>query len=255
MCRMLTYVGPPVAASALLVDQPHSIVDQCTDARLQTSGCDNPDGWGIGWYDAGGGVHRHRTTTPMPSDAAGLRDLASITSGHFVAHVRLKSPGSPTEEAGNAPFIRDRWLFAHNGYVAGFREGRREELRARLSPARLAALEGDADSEVIFGLVLDQLDAGAAPLDALVEVLTSLDEGKYNVVLTDGETMVVSRWRNSLWWRRDDPVAGAVVIVSEPYDERPGWVEVDDGTFLVCGRDGVSSVAVPADPSPAGARS
>jgi dimethylhistidine N-methyltransferase len=241
MCRMIAYVGPPVVASRLLVDPPHSLLDQCVEARLQTSGRDNPDGWGIGWYVAPGVPQRYRTVTPMPVDGAGLARLTTTTSGHLISHVRLKSPGSPLEEAGNAPFVDGPWLFAHNGHVEGFREGRREELRAQLSAGRRAALQSEADSEVLFGLVLDRLDAGASPLDAVRGLVESLGEGNYNLFLTDGSTLVALRWGNSLWFRRDDPEPGGVVIASEPHDDRE-WTEVPDRTFLVHDADGLAVV-------------
>lgn len=233
MCRLLAYVGPPVAASTVVLDPPHSLLTQCTAARLQTSGCENPDGWGIGWYTPDRvEPHRYRTTQPLTADEAGRRDLATIVSGRFLAHIRHKSPGSPTEEAGNAPFVEGRWMFAHNGFVEGYRQGRREELRAEVSPARRRALSGDADSEVLFALVLDRLDAGDAPLHAVRNVVESIGEGRYNMVLTDGTQLVACRWDNSLYVRRDDPVAGALVIASEPYDDEPGWHPVPDRSFL-----------------------
>ena len=70
-------------------------------------------------------------------------------------------PGSPTEVAGNAPFVSGRWLFAHNGFVDGFRDGRarRAVRRSSRRPGRRRCA-GDADSEVLFGLILDRLDAG-----------------------------------------------------------------------------------------------
>ena len=50
MCRLLAYWGAPVPVADLVVRSPHSLLHQCTDARFQSSGCENPDGWGIGWY-------------------------------------------------------------------------------------------------------------------------------------------------------------------------------------------------------------
>jgi gamma-glutamyl hercynylcysteine S-oxide hydrolase len=52
------------------------------------------------------------------------------------------------------------------------------------------------------------------------------------MVLTDGARLVACRWDNSLYVRRNDPVAGAVVIASEPYDDEPGWQPVPDRSFV-----------------------
>ena len=242
MCRLLAYWGAPVPVADLVVRSPHSLLRQCTAARHQSSGCEKPDGWGIGWYVPGQvDPYRYRTATPMPLDHDGVAALDGLESPRFVAHVRHKSPGSPTEVAGNAPFVSGRWLFAHNGFVEGFRDGVRDDLFAQLSPMRQESLAGDADSELIFGLILDRIDAGAPPADALAQVLEPLVAigGKYNVVLTDGEHLLATCLGNSLFLRlRSD-----VEIASEPYDDAPivevgegigpdAWMRLSDGTLV-----------------------
>jgi len=254
MCRLLAYWGPPVSVPELIVAPAHSLLVQCRASRLQTSGHENPDGWGLAWYAdddrAGPGEPvpaRYRSADPMPTDAAGLARLADLRAGRFVAHVRHKSPGSPTEVAGNAPFVRGRLAFAHNGFVAGYRDGRRQRLRARLSPEVRATIDGDADSEVVFGLVLDRLRAGDDLVGALGAVVVDLADvtvpdddprpadqrgGKYNTVLTDGRQLVATRWGNSLFLRRDVPEPGAVIVASEPYDDDADWQEVPDHSLV-----------------------
>ena len=65
MCRHLAYVGAqPVALRALLVDAPHALVDQARAPRYQTSGDDNPDGYGVAWYPAPGAPPQ-RFRTPL----------------------------------------------------------------------------------------------------------------------------------------------------------------------------------------------
>jgi glutamine amidotransferase len=226
----------PVAAS--VVHAPHSLLRQCTDAREQASGCTNLDGWGIGWWadddDPAPYPYRYRSATAMPADHDGLEAIEGLDAGRFVAHTRLKSPGSPTEVTGNAPFVAGRWLFAHNGFVAGYREGVRDELFGRLSPGRQEAIEGDADSEVLFGLVLDAMAAGTDPAHALVEVIGPLARrgGRYNVVLTDGRRLLATRWDNSLYRRGDPTDGGAFELASEPYDGAADWQPVPDRTLV-----------------------
>lgn len=242
MCRLLAHWGRPVPVADLVVRAPHSLLHQCTDARLQSSGCENPDGWGIGWYvDGVADPFRYRSATPMPLDHDGVAGLDGLESHRFVAHVRHKSPGSPTEVAGNAPFVSGRWLFAHNGFVEGFRDGVRDTLFAELSPARQETLAGDADSELIFGLILDRIDAGADAVVALTDVLEPLVAigGNYNVVLTDGERLLATCLGNSLFLRQGHDVE----IASEPYDDAPvfetgegvdqhGWLRLRNGTLV-----------------------
>jgi len=254
MCRLLAYWGAPVPATDLVVDPPHSLLVQVRQARLQTSGHENPDGWGFAWYEPRPADHphaavpvRYRSAEPMPDDDAGLEQLRGVTAGRLVAHVRHKSPGSPTEVAGNAPFVHGALAFAHNGFVAGYRAGRREQLRARLSDEVRPWIRGDADSEVLFGLLLDRLRGGqdlSAATAGLVLELADLDlpdddprpadarGGKFNLVVTDGVELVATRWGNSLFLRRDHPAPGSVIIASEPFDDEPDWQEVADRTLV-----------------------
>ncbi len=131
MCRLLAYWGPPVPATELVVDPPHSLLVQCTaPPAARASGHVNPDGWGIAWYDDAPAPTRTATGAlplgvPCPTTSTAWPELAEVTAGRFLAHVRHKSPGSPTEVAGNAPFVRGSLAFAHNGFVAGYRGRRR----------------------------------------------------------------------------------------------------------------------------------
>jgi gamma-glutamyl hercynylcysteine S-oxide hydrolase len=254
MCRLLAYWGPPVPVTQLVVDPPHSLLVQVGASRLQTSGRVNPDGWGFAWYEERPADHphqevpvRYRSAQPMPDDVDGLDELAEVTAGRFLAHVRHKSPGSPTEVAGNAPFVHGPFAFAHNGFVAGYRAGRRQQLRARLSPAVEPWIGGDADSEVLFGLLLDRLRDGQDLVSATVGLVLDVGDvelaaddprptdergGKFNLVVTDGVELVATRWGNSLFLRYDRPVGGAVIIASEPYDDETDWQEVPDHTLV-----------------------
>ena len=241
MCRLLAHWGAPVPIADSVVHASHSLLRQCSDAREQASGCTNLDGWGLGWWvdDDSNSDHppypyRYRSATAMPADRDGLEAIEGLEAGRFVAHTRLKSPGSPTEVAGNAPFVAGRWLFAHNGFVEGYREGVRDELFARLSPSRQEAIEGDADSEVLFGLILDAMAAGAEPAIALVDVIGPLARrgGRYNVVLTDGRQLLATRWANSLYHRGDPTGGGSFELASEPYDEAADWQPVADHTLV-----------------------
>ena len=233
----------------LVVRSPHSLLHQCTAARFQSSGCENPDGWGIGWYvDGVPDPYRYRTATPMPLDHDGVAALDGLESHRFVAHVRHKSPGSPTEVAGNAPFVSGRWLFAHNGFVEGFREGRRDQLFADLSPARQETLAGDADSELIFGLILDRLDAGVRCADRARRGARAA-RGHGRQATTSCSPTASGSWppasatpsssARPTGRRRPPPTTE---IVSEPYDDAlvarlgddtPGeWQQLADGTLV-----------------------
>jgi glutamine amidotransferase len=227
MCRHLAYLGPKVSLHELLFGARHSLCNQARAPRHQTSGDDNPDGWGVGWY-ADDEPHQYRTTMRIWDDVVFEQRSHVIESGAMLAAARLASPGATIHESGNAPFRNGRWLFSLNGAVKDYHSGVSDKLHELVSAERLAALEGDADSEVLFALVLDQLDAGARPVDALAAVVDdvlTITKARLNLLLTDGHETAATRVGNSLF------VAHAT-IASEPLDDDPEWREVPDRSLV-----------------------
>jgi glutamine amidotransferase len=224
VCRHVAYLGPPVVLASLLLDPPHALATQARAPRHQDEGVTNVDGWGVAWWDATGELHQHRSTVPLPDDAQGRDLLRRTTAGAFVAAVRRASPGLALEASGNAPFVAGGWAFSLNGFVGGWIAGAGDALRTELSPARRAGLAGDTDTEVLFGLVLDRVDAGAAPGDALAATTAAAlaaagdRRSKLNLLLADGARVWATRHGNSLFER-----PGAVA--SEPWDDDPAWRE------------------------------
>jgi glutamine amidotransferase len=108
-----------------------------------------------------------------------------------------------------------------------------------VSPERLEALAGDTDSEVLFALVLDHLDAGLAPDEALSAAIDAGEAaaagapGRLNLLLCDGTSAWASSWGNSLFVR--DLPGGGRVVASEPWDDDGGWTAVPDRTVLAVG--------------------
>jgi gamma-glutamyl hercynylcysteine S-oxide hydrolase len=230
MCRHLAYVGPPVPLGALLTEPSHSLVEQARRPKQQTSGTENPDGWGVVWVDGDGQPQRHRSSAPIWVDPA-LPDLArTVVTSDVLAAVRLASPGSKVEEAGNAPFVADaRWFFSLNGIVDGFHEGVGDELRALVSPRRLEGIESDADTEVLFALALDRLDEGRALVDVLADVVCTVEQrttGRLNMFLCERGAIAGTAVGNSLHHR------GAALVASEPLDDAPDWEPVPDRSVL-----------------------
>jgi glutamine amidotransferase len=153
-------------------------------------------------------------------------------SGTILAAVRNATAPSLTEESNTPPFTSGRWLFAHNGEVAGFASGGRRPLLQEVSDRRAAEIGGTADSEVLFAMVLDRIDGGASPSGALAGVVGAVMEstgGRLNMVLTDGHTVAATACGDSLYVQEDAP---GFVVASEPYDDRPGWQEVPDGSVI-----------------------
>ena len=242
MCRHLAYVGPSVTLEKLIIKPEHSLLQQSFAPRYQTHGTINADGFGVGWYDRDKRAEpaRYRTTRPIWADASFASVAGLVTSNAVLAAVRSSSPGMAIEETSTPPFIEGPWLFSHNGFVPGFGTGVGRTLRRQVSETRAHAIAGATDSELLFALVLDRLDAGAPPADALVAVIGLVEErttARLNLLLTDGERVAATACRNSLFVFDDRQLTGAVVIASEPYDDDPSWEVVEDGSVVELGDD------------------
>ena len=227
MCRHLAYVGPPVALSDLLFDAEHALVRQAEHPRLQVSGHDNPDGWGVAWYLTSNlPPCLYRTTTKIWEDH-GFRRRG--TAKVVLAAARLASPPKTLDERNNAPFTDGKLAFSMNGYA--FAGGREEPLRAALSNQRRDALQGDSDSEVLFGLLLDAIDHGADLAAAVQRVHARVAPDastRVNLLVTDGNVIVATAWGNSLSVRATD----AVVLASEPLDDGAQWQRIPDRSLV-----------------------
>ena len=241
MCRLLAYLGPTVTLESLVCAPPHGLVTQAYAPRHQRHGRINADGFGVGWYapDVRAEPARYRTTTPMWADNSFASLAGVVSSGAVVATVRNASPGLPVDESCTAPYTHEGWLFAHNGRVLGFPGEVAVRLRRSLSDRRTAELQGVTDSEVLFALVLDRIDAGASARDAVDavvrEVLDVAPESRLNLCLSDGTTVVATACGDSLFTLTDRG-HDAVVVASEPYDDEPGWTAVPEGSLVVATR-------------------
>ena len=238
MCRHLAYLGPPRSLASLLYEAAHSLEEQSWKPLRQRAGAMNADGWGVGWWDplVRSEPARYRTAAPMWTDRS-FRSVAEVVhAGAFIAAVRSATPPSPIVATGNAPFVAGPWLFSLNGYVRDFRGPIGEALRRGVSEERAIAIEGTSDSEIVFALVLDALDQGATPAEALAGAIvqaTDRAEAFLNLLLHDGHTIVATTWGNSLSVLRDTGLAaGGVLVASEPLDEDPGWTDVPDHSVV-----------------------
>ncbi len=175
---------------------------------------------------------RYRTAAPMWADTS-FRSVAEVVhAGAFTAAVRNATPPSPVVETGNAPFTSGPWLFSLNGFIFGFRGPVGEALRREVTEARAIGLDGTSDSEVLFALVLDALDAGASPAEALAAVITQVTrrgDARLNLLMSDGHTIVGTTWGNSLFTLEGTGLAtGGVLVASEPLDDDAGWTSVPE---------------------------
>ncbi|MFI9169083.1 ergothioneine biosynthesis protein EgtC [Streptomyces lincolnensis] len=252
MCRHLAYLGPPEPLGRILTEPPHSLYRQSWAPRRQRYGTVNADGFGVGWYaDGDPAPARYRRAGPIWADLS-FTDLARVVrSSAVLAAVRDATLAGADAEAAAAPYASDRWLFSHNGAVAGWPRSL-AGLAPTLPAADLLSMEARNDSAFVWALVLGRLrggdDEGQALADTVLEVAEAAPASRLNLLLTNGETITATAWGDTLWYL-SHPGRGTVVA-SEPYDDDPHWQEVPDRTLLAASRTDVllTPLKEPSDP-------
>ena len=260
MCRWLAYSGSPLRLEEILFKPDNSLVVQSMHSRLGATTV-NGDGFGVGWYSDRDVPGIYRSTEPAWNDA-NLRELcAHARSRRIFAHIRA-STGSAVQQTNCHPFRHERWLWMHNGMLAGFPTLKRD-LAMAVDPALFHRIEGSTDSEMLFFLALtfglmDDPPPAVARAVALVEE-TAARHGVENpvqmtVATTDGDTTWAFRYSTGHASRSlfhstdvstlrdqhpDNPVLhdlsdDARLVVSEPLGDLVGaWREVPESSCLV----------------------
>ncbi len=269
MCRLFgLHAGTdPVSAVFWLLDAPDNL-------RAQSHR--NPDGVGIGVFDAGDRPVMRKQPIAAWEDTEFAAAAHELTGTTFVAHVRHASTGAHTV-ANTHPFLQDGRLFAHNGVVAGL-----DELDVRLSELAASRLvRGETDSERVFALITAETlrhggDVGAGVVAAISWIAEHLPVYSLNFVLTTATDVWALRYpqTNELWLldrRSDSAGSGAaldarsdriharsrelggrpsIVLASEPMDGEAGWRLLDSGELVHVGPDLTIDAQTPFPPQP-----
>lgn len=260
MCRLLGYLGSPVALDSLLLKPEHSLLVQSYQPREMTAGLLNADGFGVGWYGKDGysPPYIYRQTTPIWSDP-NLEELSRYVQANcLLANVRSATPGQPVQLSNCQPFrfstgINQHLLAVHNGFIANFSETLYRPIRERLGDLTYRLIQGNTDSEHIFALLcqhrLDHPQAsladslGATLQQILTLVMANSVRVGLNVMVTDGQQLVASRCAApdappSLYWFRDETNRpGSVMVASEPIFADHRWQRCPENSLVVVGAD------------------
>lgn len=262
MCRWNAYVGQPLLIGELLYRTQHGLIDESLHSRMGAE-TTNGDGFGVGWYgiDDRTVPARYRSVNPAWNDF-NMRELGDhIRTPLFLAHIRA-AIGSPVQQSNCHPFRHERWLFVHNGFIAGLSVLRRDLLMA-VDPLRFNGIGGSTDSELLFYLALT-FGLEQDPLRAMEQVIglvetTAREHSVENPVqgtfgISDGERLWAIRYSTehdsrSLFVSADVGALqqlhpenerlqqlseGDRVVVSEPFGDLAGaWSEVPESTALV----------------------
>jgi predicted glutamine amidotransferase len=241
----------PVKATFWLLEAPDSLAEQ---SRRE------PDGTGIGWFDADG-PHVAKQPIAAYEDEAFAREARELESTTFIAHVRYATTGGP-EPSNTHPFEQDGRLFAHNGVIHDL-----DRLERELGDAQ-ALVRGDTDSERLFALVTRETqrnggDVSAGIVAAARWVARELPIYAINLVLTTLDGLWALRYPDvhDLWIleraaggphgaRHLDAASAAgrvrvrsarlaaqpsVIVATEPMDEDAGWRLLEPGELVHVG--------------------
>ncbi len=270
MCRLYGFRGnEPTKVECTLVHSQNALLVQ---SRSDLAGKAHPDGWGIGLYRDGEPRIERRSTS-----AFGDLHFSVIAERVFartvLAHVRKATVGE-TQPANSHPFCHRRWMFAHNGTVTAF-DRVRPKMIEETAPALRGLARGTTDSEVLFYWLLSRMQLAGIDLDAAVDrgrlaavvaeavpYLADLCDqagperpAPLNLMLTDGEVLVATRWGLTLHWTvrdgiHDCEICGiphvrhdsgtdyrAVVVASEALSDAEPWHEVPERGIVSVGGD------------------
>ncbi len=256
MCRLFgLHAGSATATATFwLLDAPDSLAAQSHR---------NPDGAGIGVFDADGVPHVDKQPIAAWDDVEFASAARELTGTTFLAHVRHASTGAHTV-LNTHPFEQDGRLFAHNGVVSGL-----ADLDAHLSELGARDLvRGETDSERVFALITAEIsrrggDVAAGVIEAIGWIDANLPVYSVNFVLTTATDLWALRYpaTNELWvlqrpsggsataggldartdriHARSDEFAArpSVILASEPMDADPGWRLMNSGELLHVGAD------------------
>ena len=251
MCRLVAYTGPGVPLRRLLLEPEHSLMVQSWGPREMAEAALNADGFGFGWYGNDGLPGKYINTCPMWSDV-NLEALGrSLSSGLWLANVRSATPGQAVSLDNTQPFIHDRYMFLHNGYIKDFRETARPGFHEYLTPAIQSGIQGNTDSEYLFALFRQQLAShGGAALPALQKTLEILPDllgdapALVNLVICDGVNILACRHAinkgvcPTLYFSNRHPdFPDAALLASERFSSPGAWDPVGENTILALSAD------------------
>jgi predicted glutamine amidotransferase len=190
MCRLFgLHAGTSVVTATFwLLDAPDNLSEQSRR---------NPDGSGLGVFDARGRPQVHKQPIAAWEDTEFATEAHDLTGTTFVAHVRYATTGSH-DVVNTHPFLQDGRIFAHNGVLEGL-----DVLDERLREVGTADLVlGQTDSERVFALITASIRARGADVTAgLVDAMRWLADKvpiyAVNIVLSTATDLWAMRYPES----------------------------------------------------------
>lgn len=249
MCRLAAYLGPEIHLGRFILEPEHNLQVQSWGPLEMEEARMNADGFGFGWYQEQR-PRKYVNTCPMWSDMNLESLCGSLSSGVCLANVRSATPGQAVSLDNTQPFISDQFMYLHNGLIKQFGEKVKRNFHAFLSPAVQSGIQGNTDSEYLFALFRQELEAAAGdPVKALEKFLSALPPlldgatALVNLVVSDGHRLLACRraYNNgncpSLYVTDRHPdFPDAVLIASERLSVPDAWEAVNNNTALLITR-------------------
>ncbi|MFZ2102285.1 MAG: class II glutamine amidotransferase [Oricola sp.] len=206
MCRLYAMrANEPTRVECSLVLAQNALMQQ---SQGDAEGFVHNHGWGVADY---------RDTVPIVEKQNWAawhgehfkKTAARVYAHTVVAHVRQASVGATTLE-NTHPFRNGRWIFAHNGTVPNF-DRVRDLMIGHIDPVLRNDIKGTTDSEHVFYYLLTRImrhpdlplsDVVGRALRQVIDWSRTVDPDEpvgLNIVLTDGERLVGSRYNRTLW--------------------------------------------------------
>lgn len=187
MCRLFgLHAGRRVVTATFwLLDAPDNLVEQSRR---------NPDGTGLGVFEADGKPVVHKEPVAAWQDSDFATEAHELTGTTFIAHVRYSSSAA-LEMRNTHPFLQDNRIFAHNGVVTGL-----DVIDARLGELGVDDLVlGETDSERVFALITAHVrkrdgEVGAGIVDAVSWLAETVPIFALNVLLCTATDMWALRY-------------------------------------------------------------
>jgi predicted glutamine amidotransferase len=242
MCRLFgLHAGTNVVTATFwLLDAPDNLSEQSRR---------NPDGSGLGVFDAQGRPQVHKQPIAAWEDTEFATEAHDLTGTTFIAHVRYATTGSH-DVVNTHPFLQDGRIFAHNGVLEGL-----DALDERLREV------GTADFERMFALITASIrarggDVTAGLVDAMRWLADNVPIYAVNVLVSTATDLWALRYPepNELYVldRREAPSdhrfhlrtnriradsdhlrsRPSVVFASERMDDDPRWRLLEPGELV-----------------------
>ena len=262
MCRLYALrANEPTRVECSLVRAQNALMEQ---SKGDSQGMMHGHGWGVADYPDGVPIVERQTWAAYHGEHF-AKKAAKVYAHTVVAHIRRATVGPPSLE-NTHPFSHGRWIFAHNGTVKNF-DRVREYMLDAIDFGQRNAIQGSTDSEHLFHYLIslwakhperELLETVRFGLNQVIKWSHMVDrdvQPSLNIVLTNGEQMIGSRFGRSLWFLNRQSVficdicgkqhvhheTGAhyrsVEIASEPLTSEAGWKGVPDGSVFAVDPD------------------